>query len=225
MSHPLRCFRIPLLLVALALAASLGARTASAQTFDRPEAAVDDVQQSAPAAEAAPPAEHGAAAEAGEHEEGWMGTVAKAFNFALLAGILVYFLKAPIVQYLSTRGETIRRDLVEAKAVRSTAETQLGAVRSRLAALPAELDSLRARGREELAQERERLTKATAREREHLLDRTRREIDLQSRMARRALTVHAAELTTALARTRIEQSMTAQDQMRLVDRYTADVQR
>jgi F-type H+-transporting ATPase subunit b len=198
-----------LLCAALALAA-LSPALAFAQTHEPASVAAAD-----------PAAEHG---EAAGHEEGWTSTVAKVVNFAALAGILVYFLRTPIVDYLRSRHASIRKDLVDAKTIRAQAESELHTVRSRLAELPAELDALRARGRDELAQERVRLQQATTRERDHLRERTRRDIDLQARTARRALTLHAAELTTQLARTRIEQAMTAQDQARLVERYTADVQ-
>ena len=178
---------------------------------------------SAAAGEHAATAEHEGGS-AGEHEEGWLPTIAKVVNFTVLVGVLAYFLKSPIAQHLAARHDSIRKDLIDAKTIRESAEMQLSTVRSRLSELPAELEALRARGRDELAQERVRLQAATVREREQLVERTRREIDLQARVARRELTVHTAELTTRLARTRIEKLITPQDQTRLVDRYTADVQ-
>ncbi len=163
------------------------------------------------------------AIDAAEAEGGWNSTIAKAVNFALLVGLLVYFLKAPVAAHLRTRSETIRRDLTDAAALRATAEQQLIDVRARLAALPAELERLRRRGQDELADEQTRLAEATVREKQHVLERTRREIDLQFRVARRRLLEHAADLSIALARARIERDITADDQARLVDRYAAEV--
>lgn len=164
-----------------------------------------------------------AAAAAEEGHDGWMPTIAKLFNFAVLAGILVYFLRAPIAGYLRTRGDTIRKDLVESAALRSAAETQLTSMRAQLAKLPAELEALKNRGREELAAERVRMKDATAREREKLLERTRREIDLQFRVARRELLEHTADLSMSLARTRVEQTITPDDHRRLIAQYAAEV--
>jgi F-type H+-transporting ATPase subunit b len=161
--------------------------------------------------------------DAAEAEGGWSSTIAKAANFAALAGLLTYFLKAPVAAYLRTRSETIRRDLTDAADLRAAAEQQLADVRARLAALPAELERLRRRGQEELVDERSRLAEATAREKQHVIDRTRREIDLQFRVARRHLLEHAAELSISLARTRIERDITPDDQARLIDRYAAEV--
>jgi F-type H+-transporting ATPase subunit b len=162
-----------------------------------------------------------------EHEieahDGWGSTVAKFFNFAVLAGLLAYFLKGPIVGYLRNRDESIRRGLTEAAALRAGAEQQLTEVQGRLAALPEEVESLRRRGQQELAEERARLADATVREKQHVLDRTRREIDLQFRIARRRLLEHAAELSIARARARISRHITPDDQRRLIERYAAEV--
>lgn len=158
-----------------------------------------------------------------DHGSGWLPVVAKVFNFAVLVGILTYFLKAPITEYLASRGQAIRRDLVDARTLRQSAESQLEAVRTQLAGLPAELEALTARGRDELAHEQVRLKETTAREREKLVDRTRREIDLQTRMARRQLVEHTADVAIGLARVRIEQQITPDDQTRLIDRYAAEV--
>ncbi|MEO8481748.1 MAG: hypothetical protein ABI634_06020 [Acidobacteriota bacterium] len=161
--------------------------------------------------------------EPAEHEAGWTPTIAKVVNFVALVGLLGYFLRTPLSQYLVGRHTTIRKDLADAEAVRVAAEAQLAHVRVRLAELPAELRALDERGREELAHERERMKAATAAEREKLLDRTRREIDLQFRIARRELVEHTADLAISLARTRLTQAITPDDQARLIDRYVAEV--
>jgi F-type H+-transporting ATPase subunit b len=172
---------------------------------------------------AAPGLVQAAADAAEEGHDSWMPTIAKIVNFAALAGILVYFLRSPIAGYLRTRGETIRKDLVEAASLRSSAEQQLTGMRTKLAQLPAELDELKRRGQEELAAERVRMKDATAREREKLLQRTRRDIDLQFRLARRALLEHTAELAMSLARERVERNITSDDHRRLIERYAAEV--
>jgi len=173
----------------------------------------------------APQAETGqhAAGEAADAEGGWGKTLAKTANFAALAGLLAYFLKGPFVDYLRTRGETIRRGLTEAASLKASAEVQLADVRARLSALPAELDALHRRGQDELADERVRLADATAREKQRVTDRTHREIDLQFRIARRQLLEHSAEAAMRLARARIERDITPDDQTRLIDTYASEV--
>jgi F-type H+-transporting ATPase subunit b len=164
-----------------------------------------------------------AAEEEGGAGESWAPTIARIVNFAILAGGLYYLTGKSVSNYLRTRSETIRKDLVDAKALRREAEQQLAAVRGRLAALPGELSQLKQRGEEELAAEKVRLANATAAERARVQEQTRREIELTSRLARRELMLHSANLSMTLARKRIERDITPEDQARLIDAYKPEV--
>jgi F-type H+-transporting ATPase subunit b len=175
-----------------------------------------------PQAEHADPA-HPAAGEEGEHAEGSLPTVARLLNFAVLAGVLFYFLRSPIASHLVSRSTQIRQDLVTAAEMRAAATAQLAEIEERLKSLPGELDALRAQGAEDLAAERARMSRAAAAERERLLEHTRREIDMQLRIARRALVEHAAQLAVDVAHARIARTITPEDQLRLVDRYAAQL--
>ncbi len=161
------------------------------------------------------------ASEEAAADPGWAPAIAKFINFAILASVVVYFGRSPIADYLRTRSTTIRKDLVDSKTLRAEAEQQLAAVRQRLSVLPGELADMKRRGEEELATEKVRLAEATAHERQRLIDQTRREIELQSRLARRTLVEHGVELSISLARTRIQEDITPDDQARLIDRYAS----
>jgi F-type H+-transporting ATPase subunit b len=167
------------------------------------------------------PADIFAAAE-GEHE-GILPTIARLFNFAILAGVLVYFLRAPIKGYLETRSGQIRHDLVTAAEMRRAAAAQLEQIQRQLASLPAELEALRTRGAEDIAAEEARIAETAKAERARLLDQTRREIAMRLRIARRELTEHAAELAVQVAQQRISRTITQEDQVRLLDRYTSQL--
>jgi len=156
-------------------------------------------------------------------EGGVMETVAKLFNFAVLAGILVYYLRRPIANYLVDRSQQIRHALVEASATRERASADLDSIQSRLSALPAELEALKVRGAEEVQAEQVRIRALAATERERVLAETRREIDQQYRVARRALVQETADQAATIARARIERDMTPADQARLIDRYLNQV--
>ena len=161
------------------------------------------------------------AAEAGH--EGILPTVARLFNFAILAGVLVYFLRRPIQEYLQTRSQQIRQDLVTAAEMRRAATTQLEQIQRRMTELPAELESLKTRGAEDIAAEQARIAETAKAERERLLDQTRREIQMRLRVARRELTEHAAQLAVQVAEQRIKRQITPDDQLRLIDRYARQV--
>jgi len=171
---------------------------------------------------AAQQAEHGGEAEA-PHEQTWLQTGAKVVNFAILAGVLVYFLRAPIAAYLASRETQIRHDLVTASEMRAAANAQLAEIERKLQSLPGELEQLRRQGAADVAAEKQRIAEAASAERERLIEQTRREIETRLRIARRELTEHAAQLAIGLATERIKRSITPDDQLRLLDRYTAQL--
>ena len=164
------------------------------------------MQEHAPAAQAERPAaaEHAEGEEA--HEEGWMPTIAKAVNFALLVAVLVYFLRAPLAAYLDSRIGKVREDLVTAAQTRDTATRTLAEIEAKLKALPAEIEGLRQRGAEDLIAERARIEEAAEAERQRLLELT-------------------ANLAVGIASDRIKRSITPEDQARMVDRYAQQLAR
>ncbi|MGE3842020.1 MAG: hypothetical protein AB7I50_10570 [Vicinamibacterales bacterium] len=175
---------------------------------------------------AAPAAEHEAAAEhAGEeaHEESLGAFLSRVANFLILAGGLYYLLKSPIKDYLDGRGQQIRSELHQAAQLRTDATRQMADIDARLKALPGEIEALKRRGKDEIASEQARIKQAAEVERQRLVEQTRREIDRQLQIARRDLTAHAADLAVAAARERLSRELRPDDQLRLVDRYAAQV--
>jgi F-type H+-transporting ATPase subunit b len=156
-------------------------------------------------------------------EGGSLDAVWAVANFAILVGILYYFGRKPVGEYLAGRQSQIRKDLVDAAALKATATADLEEIERRMQALPGELESLRRRGQEEIVAEERRIAAAADAERARLLEQARREIDLQVRLARRELVEHAAELSVKLATERIERDITPADQDRLVDTYLRQV--
>ena len=164
-------------------------------------------EHAAPAAQehAAAGQEH--AAEGEHHNESIAGMIKgmawPVANFIIFVGVLYYFFNTPLKEYLANRSATIRKDLVDAAELKSTASAQLAAIESKLQALPGEVNALRARGAEEIQAEEQRIAAAAAVERERLLEQTRKEIDLQVRLAKKQILEHAADLSVQLATERI----------------------
>jgi F-type H+-transporting ATPase subunit b len=178
----------------------------------------------APQHEAAAAQHEGApAGEAAPHEQTLTQTLAKLANFAILAGVLVYYLRSPIRTYLAARGTAIRSDLVAAAEMRATATAQLAEIERKLQTLPGELAALKTQGAQDVAAEQARIAQAAAAERERLIQQTHREIQMRLQVARRELTEHAAQLAVQLAEQRLKQTITPADQLRLVERYTAQL--
>jgi F-type H+-transporting ATPase subunit b len=157
------------------------------------------------------------------HGQTILQSIAKVVNFAILGGVLFYYLRTPVSKYLASRGTQIRQDLVTASELRATATAQLAEIEKKMKALPAELEALKARGAEDVKSEQARIAQAAAAERERLIAQTHREIETRLRMARRQLTEHAAGLAVKIAEERIKRTITPEDQLRLVDRYAAQL--
>ena len=178
-------------------------------------------QEHPPAAEhAATEGEHG-----GEHSitDMILGMGWPVANFIIFCGVIYYFGNGPLKEYLATRSQTIRKELVEAAALKASATAQLATIEQKLQALPGELSALRTRGAEETVAEEKRIAAAAAADRERLLEQARREIDLQVRLAKKDLLEHAADLSVQLATERIKKETTPADQDRLVDNYLNQV--
>ena len=196
----------------------------------RPAAPAGDGHAAPAAADAhgAPQGAHGEAAGHGgeeHHGETPLAFAARIGNFLLLAGGLYYFLRKPFVDHLANRGQQIRGDLVTAKETSALAAAQLAEIDKKLQALPGEIETLKARGKQEIAAEETRIRQAAENERHRLIEQTRREVDLQVRLAKRALTEHAATLAVSLATEKITQTITTDDQTRLVDRYVTQMRK
>jgi F-type H+-transporting ATPase subunit b len=179
------------------------------------------LSEGAPAQE--PPAPKEASGEEREAGSGWGATIAKTVNFAILVGVLVYFLRSPVAAYLTGRIAKVREDLVTAQHTRDTAARQLADIDAKLKALPLELEALKARGAEDIAAERARIEEAADADRQRLLEHTRREIEMRLRVARRELLELTADNAIGVARERIDRSITPDDQARLIDRYAAQL--
>ena len=207
-------------LSALLLPAALAAQTPDHAPAPAQPAATDHAPAQPGAAHDPAGDEHG---EAEAHGSSLAALLWPTVNFAILAGGLWWFLKDPVSTYLRDRHTSIRKDLVDAAALKSSAQAQLDELDRKLKALPGEIEALRTRGGEEIAAEEQRISAQAAAERDRLLEQARREIDVQLRLAKRELVEHAATLSVQLAGDRLQQQMTPDDQQRLVARYLDQV--
>ena len=211
---------------AFALVATLGVAASPVVAFAA-SARSTGAQAAQPAGHDEPAAEgkagHAAPSEGGHEEGSVWGFVGKIVNFALLVGTLVYFLRAPVSGYLTTRRTQVRADLDAAEAMKRSAAEQIAEMEAKLKALPRDLEELKARGQAEIAAEETRIRELAEAERVRLVELASREIDQQVRMAQRALVEHAADLSVSVALAKIKRDITSDDQARLVRAYLDQV--
>jgi F-type H+-transporting ATPase subunit b len=158
-----------------------------------------------------------------EHAESVWAVAGRLFNFALLAGALVYFLRSPLMAYLEGRRVQVRGQLTKAAELRAEAGAEMSAIDARIGALPGDIEALKCRGAEEIRAEETRIRAQADTERQRLLDQAKREIATELRVAERDLKKRAGELAVSVATERVKRAITDADQVRLVDRYVAQV--
>ena len=147
----------------------------------------------------------------------------RCINFAVMAGLIGYFVSKPIRNGLQNRRAEIEKSLADAVAARENAEAKAREYEEKLAKAAAEIDSIYAAIRREGELERDRIL-ASARE---LAVKIEQEADSKATTAvsraRQELRAEAARLAVELAEELLAKNVTAADQKRLVDEYMQKV--
>jgi F-type H+-transporting ATPase subunit b len=140
----------------------------------------------------------------------------KFVNLGLFILGLLYFIKRPLSDAFRTRGETIRRELAEARAERDAALSKLAAVEERLKGLDAEVEVLQEQSRLQAQAERERIARETEKEMAMLRVQAQREIESAGKVARQELRRFAAQQSVRHAEEIVRREMRADDDARLI---------
>ena len=178
-------------------------------------AALGVAQEHAPAGEKAG---HGNAAE--KDMTGW-----KWANFAILAAGLGFLLVKQAGPYFASRSTEIRKGIEDARKISAEAEERAAAMEARLANLGADVAALRKSAREEAAIEGDRIRQETQRELAKIQANADHDIASALKAAQIELKSYAGQLAVHLARNKVRQRMTADDQDALVRNFVADLSR
>jgi F-type H+-transporting ATPase subunit b len=168
-----------------------------------------------------------AMAAGGEHQVD-SGVILKDFiwrciNFAVMAGLIGYFVSKPIRNALQSRRAEIEKTLADAAAARDAAEAKAREYQEKLAKASAEIETIYAAIRREGELERDKIL-ASAKE---MAAKIEQEADAKAAgavaRARLELRAEAARLAVELAEELLAKNVTAADQKRLVDEYMQKV--
>lgn len=146
----------------------------------------------------------------------WDVIVKQAVNFAILATVLVYFLRKPLSSFLKERTELLKKAIDEASAARAEAARKLADIEARVAALPAEIQAIDQRMDAEGADEARRIHEAGVAEAARIRAQAEQTASQEVMKAREELRQVAAAEATRAAEEIVRKSMTSQDQDRLV---------
>jgi F-type H+-transporting ATPase subunit b len=140
-------------------------------------------------------------------------------NFVVLAGVLVFILRKPVSQALSSRIKDIKEQLESLEVQKTEAEKQLAQYNEKLSQLESEaekiVDDYIKQGNEAKA----KILKEAERTAEKLQAQARRNIEHEFDKAKQKLQQEVVESSLQKAEESLKKEITAQDQDKLVDEY------
>lgn len=144
-------------------------------------------------------------------------------NFAIIAGIVIYFMRKPVRDFFKNRSIDIAKAMQESKEARERAVAALAEMESKIKDLEAEtnrlIDDAKARGEKDkqalIEEGRKMVTDINAQVKEG--------VDLEVQKARMSLQVEASILSVDLAEGRIKEKISDKDHERIVREYISKV--
>ena len=146
----------------------------------------------------------------------WGEVVKQAINFAILAGVLVYFLRKPLSSFLAERSELLRKAIDDAAKARAEAAEKLSSIESRTAKLADEISLLNARMDAEAVAESRRLRETAAVEISRIRTQAEFTGEQEVKKAREELRREASLLAAGAAEELVRKTLSPDDQERLV---------
>ncbi|MDA8086124.1 MAG: F0F1 ATP synthase subunit B [Nitrospiraceae bacterium] len=155
-----------------------------------------------------------AGAEPGGELKEWLW---KIINFVILVGILVYFTKKPLANYLKARTEAIAKGIEDARAAREMAEKALREVEERLKLKDAELEEILRSATKSGEAEREALIKESDRMSQKIAEHAEAYVSFELKKAKDAIRKEAADLAVELAEKKLSRKLTPDAQKKLIE--------
>jgi F-type H+-transporting ATPase subunit b len=156
--------------------------------------------------------------------KGWVATdTFRVMNFAVLAIVLIFLLRKPLTQALSSRIKTIKDELEDLEARKDEAEKKLAAYNKKLAQLEKESETIVADYIKQGHEAKERILKEAESSAEKLKAQARRNIEHEFEQAKLKLHVEIFETSLEKAEDIIKNKFSEDDQDRIVDEYLKKV--
>jgi F-type H+-transporting ATPase subunit b len=165
------------------------------------------------------------AAEHGHHGPDWGYFVYHSLGLAVLLGVLAYFTREPLKDFLRDRSDGIRRQIESAEEALAAARGEAAELRARLARVAEENEALVVAAAEQGAAERVLALQRARQAAERIREESKRAADQEIKRARRELQEEAARLATSLAGELLRQGMTSDDDRRIVGEFVEQIGR
>ena len=164
---------------------------------------------------------------AGASEHGafnWRFVMEHTVNLLILLGVLVYFLKTPVKNFLIERRGTIGHEIDVAQRTIGEAKSKFEEYSKKLAAIESEIGSLKDTLRKQGESERIELLKQAEAASEILRKEAKESIELQTERAKHEIQTEVANLALGNAETLIRQNLGEADKERFVQEFTKNLE-
>jgi F-type H+-transporting ATPase subunit b len=166
-----------------------------------------------------------AAAEHGHGGPDWAYFVYHSIGLAVLLGVITYFTREPLMNFLLDRSDGIRRQIEAADAALASARAEAAELRARLANATQESDAFVQAVATQAEAERVAALARAQQAAERIRQESKRSADQEIARARRELQDEAAQLATSIAAEILRQGMTPEDDRRLVGEFVEQIGR
>ncbi len=161
--------------------------------------------------------------EAAEHV-GWLAIdTYKVINFAVLAGALFYLARKPVKEFFSSRITSIKDELADLEQKKADAEKALAVYAEKIANLDKESEKIVADYVKQGEEAKKRILAEAELQAEKLEEMAKRNIEQEFKAAKASLLQQVAEKAFQRAEGMVRESISPEDQDRLVDDYLAKV--
>jgi F-type H+-transporting ATPase subunit b len=158
----------------------------------------------------------GGAEGAAAHHLNWWDFALRTANFVILVSILVYLLKKPMGNFLTSRRQDIQKLLADLQLKQQEAVQVSAEYRAKLAALDDETKKIVAELLSEGEAEKQKIIQAAERQAAYIKQQAEIAVQQEIKAAREKLQEEITELSVAAAKRILRKSIKAEDQDRLV---------
>lgn len=164
---------------------------------------------------------------AGASEHGafnWQFVMEHAVNLLILLGVLVYFLKTPVKNFLIERRGTIGHEIDVAQKTIGEAKSKFEEYSKKLQAIESEISALKDTLRKQGESERGELLRQAEAASETIRKEAKETIELQTERAKREIQNEVANLALGNAEALIRQNLGDADKERFVQEFTKNIE-
>jgi F-type H+-transporting ATPase subunit b len=149
--------------------------------------------------------------------------VARIIDALILLGVLVYFLKKPLISFFSERRAQIQKDLEDAREQREKAERLVAEYQQKLAGMEQELERMREELRKTADAESAKVVTNSEKVAAAMIESAKLTAEQEVRKAKIALKNEAVALAVQVAEALVREKINEDDRKRIVEDYLVRV--